>query len=163
MDDLERLSAFVNRDSATRRVFDGMGFLVMEPDQFDTWADCPPPPDGGTAFASTGGESEYYLMPDGSVVLYVPLADTPYVVVGRDLREFLALAVDVGFVLDGLAYDWERAFVEMREQPFRDSVDDDRRRLLDELSATFDLRPGADVQGRLTELRALTPGAPGSS
>jgi len=160
VDDLEKLRAFVNRDPGTASAFSAMGFLVLGPDQFDPWVDCPPPPAGGTPFASTGGESDYYLMPDGSVVLYVPLADSPYVVVGRDLREFLALAVEVSFVLDGLADDWERELVEMQEQPWREDLEAGDRALLDDLSDAFDLQPWTDIPGRLAELRAATPPVP---
>ena len=152
-DELERLLRFVARDDETRYTLDSMGLCLVEDGGAGEWTDCPPPPEG-ELFADTGGESEYYLRHDSSVALYVPLADTPYVVVGASIREWLALAVDQGFTLDGLAYDWEDGLAELQDEPWRDELDPPEQRLLDELVTQMDLQPWADVPGRLAELRA---------
>lgn len=150
-DDVERLRAFVDRDPEVLEDLDRLSLCF--PDEFHTWVGAPPPPDG-TPFASTGVEGEFYLRPDGAIVAYVPLADETEVVVGSDLRDFLALGCGVGFVFEPLAYDWESGIVEIVEENWRSGLDDHDLAVLDRLAAEFGVthyEPTA-AAARLTEL-----------
>jgi hypothetical protein len=69
------------------------------------------------AFARTGGDGVHFnfvlrdgrVREDSPILMAVPMnVDRPHVIVGRDLRDFLALGVGRGFfLLDGLVYDPE--------------------------------------------------------
>ncbi|UMG93122.1 hypothetical protein [Nocardioides sp. TF02-7] len=157
MDDLERLRRFVTRDEDTRLTLDTMSLCWVGPEGRDPWVDCPPPP--GRRRAVRRHRIGERALPDARRC-GGPLRPARGHAVRRRRRqdpEWLALATQHGFVLDGLAYDWDSELAELQGPPWRAELDEPERRLLDELTAELDLRPWPDVPARLAELqRRLT-------
>ncbi len=131
--------------------------LVAEGDSFDTWVDAPPR--RGEPFAHDGSEHEFCLLDNGVVMLYTPLSDTPYHVVGADLREFLCLLLHGnGAQLGALAYSWDESVSELAGGPDPDGeLSDPERHALARLTEIFGLVRWPDPRARLTELEALLP------
>lgn len=86
MRDLDTLRALLHSEPEIRAGLDEYCVLVADPDDFDEWKDCPPR--RGQPFAQDGSEHEFCLLENGTVLLYTPLSEVPYLVVGANLREF---------------------------------------------------------------------------
>lgn len=136
------------------RLADGLGdfgLFVADPAEPRPGSYDDSPPDG-RMFGSTGGDGVHFsvLVGTGAVVMTAPMAfDRPNLVLGAELREFLALGCHTGyFHLDRLAYGWGRAgmIAELSSAPPPDGPP--LRRLI----AEFGLRPWVDVERRLDEL-----------
>lgn len=130
-----------------------------------------PPRNGGywctplssLSFATTGGDGVHYslLAVDGGftdfspVVMTVPMCDTPNVIVGGNLREFLGLGCRFGyFSLEQLVYHPERTLAELEAQQFDPEAGAVERALLQKISAYFGVTPWSDPHRRLEELRS---------
>lgn len=93
------------------------------------------------------------------MLLYTPLSDVPYLVVGADLREFLGLLLHGnGAQIGGLAYDWDEIVAELAVG----SIDDDGDELapreqeaMARLTEVFELSRWPRLPERLRELKAL--------
>ncbi len=130
-----------------------------------------PPRNGGywctpvnsLSFATTGGNGVHYslLAVDGGftdfspVVMTVAMCDTPNVIVGGKLTEFLALGCRFGyFSLEQLIYSPERALAELEAQRFDPEAGGIERALLHRISSHFDVSPWSEPHRRLRELES---------
>lgn len=154
-DDLVALKRLIRSESRVEEGLDQYCVLVGEPESFDEWTDAPPR--RGAPFAGDGSEHEFCLLDSGAVLVYTPLSDTPYHVVGADLREFLALLLrGNGAQIGSLGYDWDATVDELAAGPDpEEELSDDELHALDRLTATFELRPWPEVRRRLEELQVL--------
>lgn len=107
--------------------------------------------------AQDGSEHEFCLLENGAVLLYTPLSDVPYLVVGADLRDFLGLLLHGnGAQVGGLAYDWDETVAELAVG----SIDDDdeltprEQVTMARLTRVFDLSRWTRLPERLRELEA---------
>jgi hypothetical protein len=154
----ERLAAGTGFSAAG--ALESIGLILMEPSDLAPTYGYECSPVGSAVFATTGGDGVHFsLLPLPAlglapVVMTVPMEfDRPNIVVGGDLREFLALGCTTGYViLEQLAYADGRA--EMistlqHHQPPPDPLDPALRAPLIE---EFDLQPWPDVEGRLADL-----------
>lgn len=159
LEDLATLRALVASEEQVAEGLDQYCLLVDDPASFgeaDAWTDAPPRK--GEAFAQDGSEHEFCLLEDGAVLLYTPLSDTPYVVVGADLREFLSLLLHGnGAHIGGLGYEYGRDEVVAELagdfDPDDESSEDELMALL-RLTEVFGLARWPDVGARLVELEA---------
>lgn len=123
---LDRLKAILTkRMSVSVEAVDNLGLLLaptLVPSAYSgTPIDCIP-------FAYTGGDGVHFSFADtgeatlnsSPVTMTVPMCfDRPNRVVGRDLKEFLALGLRTGyFVLEQLQYSPERMIARLEEQDF---------------------------------------------
>jgi hypothetical protein len=159
----ERVAAGVDGE-APATAFGDVGLFLQDPDGPARGGGYDLSPAGSVLVATAGLEGVHFsaLPADATgaapIVMTAPLVfDRPNLVLGADLREFLALGRATGYaVLEQLAHDldgdWGRAAVVRRAQAgvvegsARDAA------LLDALAREFDLRPWPDVAGRLAEL-----------
>jgi hypothetical protein len=135
-----------------------------------------PPRNGGywctpvnsLSFATTGGDGVHYslLATEGGftdfspVVMTVPMCDTPNVIVGGNLKEFLALGCRFGyFSLEQLVYHPERTLAELEAQRFDPEARPAERALLHKIAAHFGVAPWSNPQRRLEELRSRHGGS----
>jgi hypothetical protein len=140
--------------AATADAIDTLGLLGndLKPSGYDQT------PAGCMTFAWTGGDGVHFSLADtgtgightSPVVMTVPMQfDAPNLVVGRTLRDFLALGLPTGyFVLEQLAYD--------RSDFFGGGVDPgltpDQMTILDQIARTFEIRPWQDPERHLDAL-----------
>jgi hypothetical protein len=151
-----RPQMFAECDAAT--IFGFAGLFLEPPSDPGDWSDYVNSPRNAITFASTGGDGTHFCALFGPadavatpVILSVPLADQPNLVVGASLPEFLALGCATGYHLDDLAYDTrDRMLHEL--QTVRTPDDPDRAYLLAALVEEFDLAAWPDVASRLDEL-----------
>lgn len=156
MRDLDALRALLHSEPEIRAGPDEYCVLVADPDDFDEWKDCPPR--RGQPFAQDGSEHEFCLLENGTVLLYTPLSEVPYLVVGANLREFLGLLLHGnGAQVGGLAYDWNETVAELAVG----SVDEDdeltpaEQAVVARLTGIFELSRWTCLPERLRELEAL--------
>ncbi|QWC84458.1 hypothetical protein KLP28_12905 [Nocardioidaceae bacterium] len=153
--DLARLEELARTDEAFGQGLDGYNILLGDPSEHGEWADCPPRI--GRSFAADGTEHEFSLLDNGAVVLYTPLSDTPYVVVGADMREFFALLLESnGSGVGALGYDLDEGVEELTEP--EDELEPDELLVIELLRAEFGVTPWTDHRARLAELQSLLPG-----
>lgn len=141
--------------------FEPAGLILLAPPRnYGYWCT----PSNALTFAITGGDGVHYsLLAIGDeftdfspVVMTVPCCDTPNVVVGANLREFLALGCRYGyFGLEQLVYDRRGTLEELRLARFSPDSGPDERNLLRSLSSTFRLSPWSRPSQRLDELQTL--------
>jgi len=142
-------------------IFERLGLILSRPPMHGGYA-CTP---GNTsAFAWTGGDGVHFSLvlrggrprDDSPVVMTVPMSmsDRANVIVGCDLRDFLALGVGCGFVgLDQLVYGSESF---LRGYPVTaEALGKERSEQLQLLRTTFGVEPWTDPRRRLAELTAL--------
>ena len=124
-------------------------------------------PAGVLVFASTGGDGVHFSFlldetaepEDWPVVMTVPMQfDRPNLVLGANLREFLALGLRVGyFVLEQLAYDLD----EMIGVLDRPQIANERPELmastLDAIATAYSIAPWEDHRRRLDWLQRAFP------
>lgn len=160
----ERLAASAGTPATA--VFEDLGLFVHDPGGKIGDGGYSTSPLGSACFGSTGGDGVHFslLPPDASgvtpVVMTSPMAfDHPNIVVGGDLREFLALGCTAGYwPLEQLAYDihgnsdWGRNAVIRRLQSEEPKGTEQDVKLLRALTAEFDLRPWPDAASQLAEL-----------
>jgi hypothetical protein len=132
-----------------------------------------PPRNGGywctpvssLSFATTGGDGVHYSLlaveggfADSSpVVMTVPMSmsDTPNVIVGGSLQEFLALGCRFGyFSLEELIYHPDETLAELETRQFGPEAGAVERALLQKISAHFNVMPWTEPRRRLEELRS---------
>jgi len=138
--------------------FDPIGLILLAPSEKNHyWCT----PINSLPFASTGGDGVHYgLVSDGDgftdfspVVMTVPMCDTPNLIVGANLREFLSLGCRFGyFALEQLVYDREHTLKEIASGRFDPEQEERERRLLRQLTEAFNLKPWSNPATRLGEL-----------
>jgi len=97
-------------------------------------------PINSITFATTGGDGVHYgwldipgrPVDDAPIVMTVPMGETPNLIVGRDMREFLSLGCRFGyFALEGLVHDPDRTIADIAANRVDPDRSDDERALLD--------------------------------
>jgi hypothetical protein len=146
-------------ESDANGTFDPVGLILFAPPRNGGYW-CTPV--NSLGFASTGGDGVHYslLAVEGQftdfspVVMTVPMMfDTPNVIVGGNLREFLAFGCRFGyFSLEQLVYHPERTLQELNTGRFDPEADGRQRALLHKISAHFNVTPWRDPGRRLREL-----------
>ena len=138
--------------------FDPIGLILrIPPEREGYWCT----PLNCRTFARTGGDGVHYSLvslsdaaPDQlPIVMTVPMSESPNVVVGESLREFLALGCRTGyFGLEGLVHVPEETLSALERGAYDPEAEEEERRLLTEISTTFKLTPWAKPRQRLREL-----------
>jgi len=164
MTSFQQLWAVAEREAARHEfeepdtIFGPLGLFLLK--DLENW-DYNLTPLNTLAFATTGGDGVHYNLlcekgavpDDAPIVMTVPCAedDNANIIVGENLFEFLCLGCRFGyFGLEDLAYDPEETIEQLQNPPAANERDD---RLLAILRNEFSLRPWANVEGRLAELR----------
>jgi hypothetical protein len=163
--DLERLWELADtapRPEGTSRdgTFEPIGLILSRPLERAGYDSTPA---NTLAFARTGGDGVHFnfvlrdghLDSDSPVLLSAPMNfDRPHAIVGRDLRDFLALGAGCGFfVLERLVHDPDwflRAYASLSA-----NQSEPTRELLRLIRETFGVDPWADPGARLQELSQL--------
>lgn len=124
-------------------------------------------PQHSLAFATTGGDGVHYsFLPRDDiaaslwpVVMTVPMNfGDENLVVGADLREFLALGIRQGyFELDGLLYNPAETTSWLDREADPTSSAAEKLRVLDAIRQTFEIRPWGSHGPRIAELQAQFP------
>lgn len=141
--------------------FDPVGLILLAPPRnYDYWCT----PLNSLTFATTGGDGVHFgiLAVDGEftdfspTVMTVPMCDTPNVIVGANLKEFLALGCRLGyFGLEQLVYNRRATLRELELTDFDSEIGQSEKTLLRRIASTFNLEPWARPEQRLEELQAL--------
>ena len=154
-EDLAVLRELVAAEEDVAAGLDEYCLILLAREQFDDWVGAQPR--RGEPFASDGSEAEFCLTDDGVVLMYVPLADAPHLVVGEDLLEFLALLVTAHPAgLSVLAYrGLSAANAAAMDASGRSGAE---AFALARLAERFDLRPWPALRPRLDELQDRLPG-----
>jgi hypothetical protein len=165
MNDLERLwqiadSASLRGNTSRDGLFEPIGLILGRPLQRATYRTTPA---NTLAFAWTGGDGIHFnfvlrdgaIQHDSPVVMAVPMSfKRPNVIVGRDLRDFLALGTGRGFfVLEQLAYQPE-AFLGAYPAT-ADELSERARQQIALIRNGFGVEPWANPRARLEELKDL--------
>lgn len=139
--------------------FDRVGLILLAPPRHGGyWCT----PQNSIAFATTGGDGVHYswvILPGtpidcSPIVMTVPMSDTPNVIVGANLREFLCLGCRFGyFALEQLVYDFDRTVSALENGELDAEATNQERNLLNRLSTALDLNPWEDPLARLKSLR----------
>lgn len=150
-----------NPESNWNETFDLIGLiLLVPPENFSYWCT----PINTLTFAATGGDGVHYglLAENGKftdsspVVMTVPMCDTPNMILGANLLEFLALGCRFGyFSLEQLIYEPEETLQELEQFTIHEEMNADERALLQLLTEEFQLSPWLNPRQRLTELQAM--------
>ena len=139
--------------------FDSIGLILVAPPRNGGYG-CTPL--NSVSFANTGGDGVHYswlVLPDRSVdfspiVMTVPMCDTPNVIVGENLREFLCLGRRFGyFALEQLVYQPQQTVDALATDSFDPEAGAVERGLLQRLTAEFKLSPWEAPGKRLAALR----------
>lgn len=140
--------------------FDPIGLILRAPPQHGGhWCT----PTNSISFATTGGDGVHYswvTLPDRDpdfcpIVMTVPMCDTPNVIVGANLREFLCLGCRFGyFSLEQLVYSRTSTIAELVTGQINPEWESTERALADRLRSTLGLAPWKDPGARLKELEA---------
>ena len=148
-------------DADWNDMFEPVGLILLAPPRkYGYWCT----PLNSLTFATTGGDGDHYglLAVAGEftefspVVMTVPMCDTPNIIVGANLREFLALGCRYGyFGLGGLAHDRSAMLQELEFARYDPESDSGERALLQLITTTFRLKPWTNPGQRLEELHAL--------
>lgn len=138
--------------------FDPIGLILFAPPRHGGyWCT----PTNAVTFATTGGDGVHYswlVHPDigldfSPVVMTVPMCDTPNLVVGANVREFLCLGCRFGFsALEQLIYQPQRTLDELASKSVPGDATVEERRLLRTITDVFDLQPWGAPKQRLAEL-----------
>lgn len=165
-DDLWSLAEAAVLDDADEPcyVFEDIG-LILEPPLRPLPVTYDATPDDAVTFASTGGDGVHFSACQGAhgaiIVMTVPMQFArPNIVVGRTMREFLALGCISGyFGLEQLAYDFASASRALVAHPTPGGSESGGH--LDLLRRHFQLAPWPDPRSRLDDLQALLPDTEG--
>lgn len=163
-DDLWSLAEAAVLDDADEPgyVFEDVG-LMFEPPLRPLPVTYDATPDDAVTFASSGGDGVHFSACQGAqgaiIVMTVPLQFArPNIVVGRTMREFLALGCITGyFGLEQLAYDFASATRALVAHPPLGAGESGGH--LDLLRQHLQLAPWPDPRTRLEGLQALLPAA----
>jgi len=139
--------------------FDPVGLILHAPPRrAEYWCT----PMNTITFAGTGGDGVHYglLSIDGAVtdfspvVMTVPMSDTPNMIVGANLKEFLALGCRFGyFALEQLVYARDATIEELELGRYDPDASAAELALLAKLSREFALVPWQRPRARLDELK----------
>jgi hypothetical protein len=178
---LERLWELADRLAGEQPGREDLGYEVFEPiglilERPPVHYNYPETPQNTTCFAHISGEGVHFsfLHVDGQerdespIVMTVPDCETPNLIVGADLLEFLRLGCRAGYILlDGLADNLDETIdrIESAEDQF-DQLEEPVQNLFDALCLEFGLCPWNGIETRLRELQsqyvgALARGEPG--
>ena len=109
-----------------------------------------------STFAWTGGDGVHFSIAElgalkTPIVMTVPMNfDAPNLVIGKDLRDFLALGLRTGyFTLEQLVYNREAAIADLAEFELGGPA----RACLEEIRRAFGLVPWSNVRARLDSLQ----------
>lgn len=160
--DLERLASLI---AALEPGSDeAIGLLLSGALEHSGYAEAPPE---SLCFAGTGGDGVHFsFLPasgleviDWPVVMTVPMQfDAPNLIVGANLREFLALGLNHGyFTLEQLAYDRTAALAELAQLPSRAGQPALVIQALGAIAACFAIAPWGEYQQRLAALQRSFP------
>ncbi len=157
MSDLDLLRDTMARaETAAPGHVDTLGLILADETRPSGYEDTP---EGALTFAWTGGDGVHFslLGEDGPVVMTVPMNwDRANVVVGANLREFLALGLGSGyFILEQLSYSPEETLAELADGTYTPDLSDADRMALGMLREAFALREWPDIPGRFAELQKL--------
>jgi hypothetical protein len=140
--------------------FEPIGLILSRPPRRTEYGSTPA---NTLAFAGSGGDGVHFnfvlrdgrLEKDSPILLSAPMNfDRPHAIVGRDLRDFLALGVGCGFfVLERLVYDPE-SFLQSYPSLSANQSEPERE-LLRLIRETFGVEPWTDPRARLEELAHL--------
>ncbi len=168
------LQAFDTLHGGDTAALSQIGLILLRPPE-RSW--CNDTPVNGHVFATTGGDSVHFCLleiagklgEESPVVKVVPCcSNTPRLVVGDTLRDFLSLGCTIGFFfLEQLVYDFEKtlgylydfdAFTRHNyfgEEPPEHELEDiaASKALLATLSKEFDLRPWSDPRSKFVALQ----------
>lgn len=144
--------------SGWNHYFDPIGLILLAPSgKNHYWCT----PTNSLPFATTGGDGVHYSLVSAGdgftdfspVVITIPMCDTPNLVVGANLKEFLCLGCRFGyFSLEQLVYDRERTLKEIASGRFDPEQEEKERRLLRKVTDAFNLKPWSNPAARLEEL-----------
>jgi len=166
---LERLWELTDRLAGERPGQEDLGYAILEP--IGLILEKPPvhynydeTPLNTTCFAHTGGDSVHFsflhvdgqVSDDSPIVMTVPECESPNLIVGANLIEFLRLGCRAGyFHLDGLTDNLDETIgrIEAAEEQF-DQLDESSQNLFDALCLEFGLFPWHDIETRLRELQS---------
>lgn len=162
-DDIDALFRLAGNDGAAddwNGYFEPIGLILKSPpERLDYWCT----PTNCCTFARTGGDGTHYsvlALPNREralcpIIMTVPMSDTPNVVVGEHLRDFLALGCRHGyFGLEGLVYDSDEMLAELNSGGYPADSDADVRTLLMRIETAFEVKPWRDVASRLVDLKS---------
>ena len=139
--------------------FDPIGLILQIPPKRERYW-CTPL--HAKTFARTGGDGTHYSFlsipriarAERPIVMTVPMSDEPNVIVGANLREFLALGCRFGyFALEGLVYDPRETLASLKRGTYHPEATRKEIRMLKLLEKTFCVRPWPEPKKRLAELR----------
>jgi hypothetical protein len=163
--DLEKLWTIADtasRPPGTTRdaVFEPIGLILSRPPKRATYASTPR---NTVAFAWTGGDGVHFdfltreddVHVDSPVLLVAPTSfERPYVVVGRNLRDFLALGVGRGFFeLERLTQDADGFFASYPKSAKQWGERESER--IEQLRAAFAIEPWAEPMDHFKELQSI--------
>lgn len=162
--ELERLWRMVGGDFSDANddwngKFDPIGLILLAPPRhMGYWCT----PSNSVTFATTGGDGVHYGWlqdkendPNNSpIVMTVPMADQPNLIVGASFVDFLSLGCRFGyFALEGLVYDFPAAVEELEMEKFDPEASAEEKSLLSGLSKEFDLEPWKKPEARFMSLQ----------
>lgn len=139
--------------------FDPIGLILqIPPKREDYWCT----PLNALTFARTGGDGTHYSLvslpklprSEQPIVMTVPMGDTPNVIVGENLREFLALGCRFGYVaLEHLVHQPTETITVLKRRKYNEDATARDIRMLQLIERTFRLKPWTDPRKRLAELK----------
>ncbi len=161
LEELWQLAGGDPRDPASdwNTTFEPIGLILAAPPKNEGLE---PTPANAVTFAGTGGDGVHFSWleiadksDENPIVMTVPwAADSPNLVVGSSLHEFLSLGSRYGyFTLDYLAEWDESTLEELSAGQVNKEHDDKQRQLLSELSQHLSLSPWPEPKHRLMELQ----------
>jgi hypothetical protein len=149
--DLNLLSDVLERHDEASELLGLFLTPALKPSGYDATPAC------CRTFAWTGGDGVHFSFADlgemgTPVVMTVPMNfDAPNMVIGSELRDFLALGLRTGyFMLEQLVYNSEAALAQLTGGINQASA---VRAALEDIRETFALVPWTDVQTRLDTLQ----------
>ena len=138
--------------------FEPAGLILQIPERLAYWCT----PLNALTFARTGGDGTHYSLvrvpgidpAQRPVVMTVPMSDDPNVIVGENLRDFLALGCRFGyFGLEGLVHQRAQTIAELARARYAEGAREQQLRLLQILETAFDLKPWPKPTTHLAELK----------
>jgi hypothetical protein len=159
LDTLFRLAGYRGGDDDWNDHFDPIGLIFQIPPKREGYW-CTPL--NALTFARTGGDGTHYSLisipklprDQLPVVMTVPMSDDPNVVVGENIRDFLALGCRFGyFGLEGLVHEPHETIGALERLSYDDDADAGQIEMLKLVEATFRLQPWPRPKQRLAELK----------
>ncbi len=139
--------------------FDPIGLILLkEPVNWEYWCT----PTNSVTFATTGGDGVHFgfLCNDGQptdktpIVMTLPCADTPNIIVGENFKEFLALGCRTGyFDLEQIEYQPESHIPYLDSHTYSEEAMSNEIEMLNAIENEFSLKPWKNHKARLSELQ----------